>query len=141
MANKKNDQVEKKKLIVDGRTLEDLVILNEAEIRKTVVQVPGQDRIVPVSSGVRIIPAISATVKVTRGGDVIGFLRDWFEKGETKDCVVIRTDGAGNEIGRELWPNTELSQNNPGGFDANNVDFARQNVEFLPEDIISIDPE
>lgn len=137
----KGDMVEKVILEADGERLEGLIELPEYEIAEGVENVAGPNKTVPVKNGVTTIPEIPAVFKKTRGSNTYKMLQDWRSKNETKDIVAIRTDGKGQEIARELWPNTEVSKVNSGGYDASAPTTALINVTFLPEDIISIDPE
>lgn len=137
----KGDMVEKRRILVDGEELEGLVNIEEPTVEKGVVNVPGADRLTPVSNNVRTIPQVPAVFKLTRNSRTLKVLQDWFEKSQYKDCVIIRTDGSGAEIARELWPNTEISKFNGPGYNAESPAFAQQLVTFLPENIIPIDAE
>ncbi len=137
----KSDMVEKKQLLVDGEIIEGLVSMDEAPVEYGVVQVPSLNKNTPVSNGVKTIPSIGATFKITRNSKTLKLLQDWFEDRSSKECVLIRLDGAGQEFSRELWQNTEISKFSGAGYDASNPVFAQQLVTFLPEDVIPIDPE
>lgn len=137
----KGDQVEKRKLLVDNEELEGLISISEYDIAEGVEQVAGTDRTVPVKNGVTVIPEITCIFKNKRSSKTMKFLQDWKYKNETHDCVMIRTDGAGREISRELWPNVECSKVNGGGYDAASPVTSVTNVILLPENIIPIDPE
>lgn len=137
----KNDQVEKVKLEAEGDELVGLIELAEYEIAEGVENVPGPNKTVPVKNGVKAIPEIPAVFKKVRGSSTYKDFQNWMDKNETKDITVIRTDGKGQETARELWPNTEVSKVNSGGYDASAPTTAVINVTFLPEDIIPIDPE
>ena len=134
----KGDMVEKKILNVKGSDLEGLIALDEYVIEDTVVNVPGRNRTVPVRNGVKIIPAIGARFKNTRGSKTYAFLKDWYEKNETKDVTCIHTDSSGQEIARELWPNTEVVKFHSGAYDASAPDTSQIITTFLPENIINI---
>ena len=133
----KNDQTEKRILEVDGNPLEGLVSISEYTVEETTVRVPGYAKDVPVRSGVEVLPEIDAVFKVTRNSESYQILEDWYKKRETHNVTHRRMDGSGQEFKRELWPNTEVSRFNPGGYDASSPDFAKILVRFLPE---SIDP-
>ena len=137
----KSDQVEKIVILVDGDNLPGLISKDEGVVSYGTVQIPGLDRIVPVSNGVKSIPEIPAVFKVQRDSKTSKFLQEWFEKQETHDVTVIRTDGSGKEFERQLWPNTELSQFNGPAYDASSPVTASVSVKFLPEDIINIAAE
>ncbi len=137
----KSDQVEKRILLVDGEELEGLVQLGEAPIQDGEVAVPGRDKIVTVRNGVKTIPGVDAIYKVTRDSKTMKFLQDWYDKNQVHECTIVRTDGSGQEFGRELWLNVELSKSHAPAYDAASPIFAQQLVRFLPEDIIPIDPE
>lgn len=137
----KGDQIEKKKMLVDGEELEGLVNLGEYGAKDTVVEIPGQKKTVPVRNGVKIVPQIPSTYKLKRNSATLKRLEDWYYKHEFHDCVIIKTDGAGNEFARELWPNTEIGELNFPAYDASAPVFAQGSPLFLPEDIIPIDPE
>lgn len=137
----KGDMVEKVILEADGNELEGLIELPEYEVAEGVERVAGRNKSVPVKNGVTEIPEIPAVFKKTRGSKTQKLLQDWRVKNETKDIVAIRTDGKGQEIGRELWTNVEVSKGNSGAYDASAPTTAVFNVTFLPEDIIPIDAE
>jgi hypothetical protein len=137
----KSDQVEKIRMLVDGDDILGLINMDEAEVSFGVVEIPGLNKITPVSNGVKTIPQIPGTVKIPRDSNSLKFFEDWFEKRETHEVTIIRTDGSGKEIQRQLWPNTELSRFNGPAYDASAPVTAAQNVTFLPEDIIYIAAE
>lgn len=137
----KSDQVEKKIILVDGEEKEGLIGLDEYIVEDDVVEVPGRDKTTPVRNGVKKIPQISGTYKVNRDSPTLKVFEDWYYKKETHDVTLIRTDGAGNEFARELWPNTEVSKLNAPAYDAAAPVAAQVLVTFLPEDIIPIGGE
>ena len=131
----KSDQVLKYKLLVDGEELEGLVKMGEYKVEKGTAEVPSPDTIRTISNAVRKIPPIEADFKVTRGSRTLTILRAWDKNDETHDCIAIRTDGTGQEIERELWPNTEITHVTIAEYDAANPAFAKAAVTFLPEDV------
>lgn len=137
----KNDMVEKKRLFVDGEELQGLISIDEYPIEKGSAQIPSFNKVVEVVNGVVTIPLVNATFKISRDSKTMRILKDWFEDGSTKDCVLVRTDGSGKEFARELWPNTELKKNHSGAYDGAEPTTAMQLVTFAPEDIKQIDPE
>lgn len=137
----KNDMVEKKILLVDGEELEGLIGIDEYIIEDDVVDVPGRDKTVPVRNGVKKIPPVPATYKVTRDSRTLKVLEDWYYKKETHDITLIRVDGGGQEFSRELWSNVEVSKLNAPAYDAAAPVAAQALVTFLPEDIIPIAAE
>lgn len=137
----KADMTEKRILLVDGEELEGLIGIAEYIIEDDVVDVPGRDKTVPVRNGVKKIPPIPATYKLKRNSSTLKRLEDWYYKHEFHDVVSIRTDKAGNEFARELWPNTEISKLNAPGYDAAAPVYAQVLPTFLPEDIIPLDAE
>ena len=137
----KSDQVEKKRLLVDGEELEGLIGIDEYVIEDDVVDIPGLNKVVPVRNGVKKIPPIPATYKINRNSKTLKFFQDWYNKNESKEVTIIRTDSSGNEFARELWPNTEVSKLNAPAYDAAAPVAAQVLVTFLPEDIIEIGAE
>lgn len=137
----KSDQVEKKIILVDGEEKPGLINVEEYTIEDDVVDVPGRDKTVPVRNGVKKIPAINAAYKINRNSETLRYFEDWYYKKETHDVTLIRTDGAGNEFSRELWPNVEISKLSAPAYDASAPVAAQALVTFLPEDIIPISAE
>lgn len=137
----KGDMVEKKILVVDGEVLEGLVSMDEYPLEEGVIDVPGQNKTVPVKNGVTKIPPVSMVFKIKRNSKTLKILLDWKNKNEYHDCVVIKTDGAGAEFGRELWDNVECSKYAGPAYDASAPVFAQAAITLLPEDINPIDPE
>ncbi len=137
----KNDMVEKKILLVDNEELPGLRQIAEYIIEDGVVRIPGRNKDVPVRNGVTVIPEIEAIYKITRDSQTLKFFEDWYYKNETHEVTIIRTDGAGAEFKRELWPNTEIAKLSAPAYDASAPVAAQANVKFLPEDIIPIDAE
>lgn len=135
----KNDQVEKRKILVDGEEFEGLVNIGAYNREDDTVPVPGVDRVVPVRNGVEKVPEIPVTFKITRGSRTLKALQDWYQKRETHDVVMIRTDGAGNEFSRELWPKVELKNLEAPDYDAASPVFAQAMTTMLPERIIPVD--
>lgn len=138
---RKNDMIEKRIILVDGEELPGLINVDEYPIEDGVVDVPGRDRSVPVRDGVRKIPQIGATYKLTRDSKSLKLLENWYYKHENHDVTMIRIDGSGVEFARELWPNTEISKLHAPGYDASSPVTAQAMITFLPEDIIPIKAE
>lgn len=139
--SEKNDQVEKKILLIDGEDLPGLIAIDEYIIEDDVVEIPGRDTTVSVRNGVKKVPPVPVTYKVTRDSATLKFYEDWYYKKEFHDVTLIRTDGAGNEFARELWPNTELSKLNAPAYDAAAPVAAQLLATLLPEDIIPLAAE
>lgn len=137
----KSDQVEKKIVLVDGEEYPGLINLDEYVIEDDVVEIPGRKKTVPVRNGVKKIPQIGATYKITRNSPTLKGFEDWYYKHEVHEITLIRTDGAGNEFARELWQNVELGKLNAPAYDASSPVTAQAMVNFLPEDIIPIGAE
>jgi hypothetical protein len=137
----KGDMIEKYVMVADGFTIEELIQLDARDVAYGVVNVPGRNRTTPVADGVKNIPEVPGVVKIVRGSPTRQFIIDWHEKKQAKNVTVIRYDGAGQEIDRELWPNTELSRLGKEAYAAETPGYARQNVTFLPEDIIALPAE
>jgi hypothetical protein len=137
----KSDMVEKKKLLIDGEELPGLMSVGEYSDEAASVDIATFGKIVKVSSNVRAIPDIEAVYSVRRDSRTLQFLQDWKNKFETHDVVCIRTDAAGNEFARELWPNTELRKCSGPAYDAASPAPAQAMVTFVPEDIIPIAAE
>lgn len=137
----KSDMVEKRKITADGEELEGLIAVDQYERAEGTVEVPGPNKTINVKNGVTVIPPIPMTFKITRNSKTLKILQDWKQKNEYKDVVMIITDGAGAEISRELWPNTECSRLAGPAYDASAPVVSSQAVTLLPEDIIPIDPE
>lgn len=135
----KSDQVEKVILLRDGDELEGLISIDEYIIEDDVVEIPGRNKVVPVRNGVKKIPSIGAIFKTSRNSQTLKILDDFYRKNEVHDMVCVRTDGAGNEIRRELWPNTQCSKWNGPAYDASAPVAAQIATTFLPEDIIPIE--
>jgi hypothetical protein len=134
----KGDMVEKRKILVGSVELEGLIAMGEYVIEDDVVDIPGFEKTTPVRSGVKKIPPIPAEYKIQRGSKTLKLLEDWYYKKETHDITVIRTDGHGNEFGRELMPNCEVSNLHAPAYDASSIVVAKAMIILLPEDIIPI---
>jgi hypothetical protein len=137
----KGDQVEKIKLEAEGEAIEGLVQLDEYVIEDDKVDVPGLDKIVGVRTGVMKIPEIGAVFKIKKNSRTLKFIQDWYYKKQVKNMTVIKTDGAGKEITRELWQNVEVRKCHGAAYDAASPIFAQIKTTFLPEDIIPIAAE
>ena len=137
----KADQVEKKRILVDGEDLEGLIAVEEYIIEDDVVQIPSRNKTVPVRNGVKKIPPIGASYKVNRNSRTLKVLQDWYNLKETHDVTLIRTDSGDNEFARELWTNVEVSKLSAPAYDAAAPSAATANITFLPEDIIDIAAE
>jgi hypothetical protein len=135
----KSDQVEKSILEYDGIQLQGLIGIDEYTIEDDVEEIPGNDKTVPVRKGVRKVPTIGVKFKISRNSKTMKILQDWYFKNEYHDVTKIVTDGAGNEIRRELWPNTECSKWNGPGYDAASPVASQILTTFCPEDIIPIE--
>lgn len=136
----KSDMVEKRILLVDGEALEGLIAVDQYELAEGTQEVPGPDRTVTVKNGVTLIPAVNMTFKITRDSRTLQVLQDWKNNNQYLNCTMIRTDGAGNEYSRELWPNTECSRLSGPAYDAGSPAIATEEVTLLPENIVAIAP-
>jgi hypothetical protein len=137
----KSDMTEKRILLVDGEEVPGLINIEEYVIEQAEVEIPSRDSIIPVKNGVTKIPAINAVYKISRNSLSLKKFQNWFENNEYHEVTLIRTDGAGQEFGRELWPNTELSKLHAPAYDAASPVAAQVLVRFLPEKIIFLDAE
>lgn len=137
----KGDMVQKRKFLADGEELEGLISIDQYSLEEGTVEVAGYNKVISVKNGVTTIPPIGFTFKITRNSKTMKILQDWKNKNEYKDCVMILTDGAGAEMGRELWPNVECSKLSGPAYDASSPVTASIATTLLPEDIIPIDPE
>jgi hypothetical protein len=137
----KSDQVQKIILEVDGEEILGLISIDEYIVETGVVDVPGRDKIVPVSNGVVKIPPIPAGYKIGKNTATYQKFSDWFYKKETHDIVCKKVDGSGAEYARELWRNVEVSKFSAPAYTAEAPVPAAINVTFLPEDITPIKAE
>jgi len=137
----KSDMVEKRILEVDGEVLEGLIAVGQYAREEGVVDVPGLNKTIKVKNGVTVIPEVPFTFKIRRNSKTLKFLQDWKDLNECRDCTMIITDGSGNEINRELWPNTECSRIAGPAYDAASPVIAQKEIVLLPGDIIPISAE
>lgn len=137
----KGDIIEKRKLLVDGEDLPGLVNISEFSDEETTVKVPGLNKNVPVPNGVREIPEPEAIYKIAKDSETLQFLLDWMNKKEQHNVTLVKVDRSGEEIARQLWPNTELSKVSNPTYDASAPTYAQVTVKFCPEDIIYLKAE
>jgi len=134
----KSDMVEKRRFIIDQEEFDGIINVDEIPIVTGQVDVPGIDKIVPVSNGVVTIPAFGVIFKIRRDDPKLKFINNWFKNKETHDVVMIRSDSAGNDIERIMMPNVELLGNGFPAYDASAPVFAQNSLTMAPEDIIRV---
>lgn len=134
----KSDQVEKIILEMDGEELEGLINMGEYANEKGVVDIPGRNKTVPTSDGVIKIPPVECVFKISRNSTTLNKLKDFYYKNEVHDLVKIITDGAGNEIRRELLTNCECNKWAGPAYDASAPAGSTISTVFLPEDITPV---
>lgn len=137
----KSRQGEKRKILVDGEEIPGMIAMSEYIVEDDSIESPGQDKVIMLRNGVQKIPEIDVTFRRDRDTPTEKLLKDWYYQNETHEVTVIRTDSAGNEFGRELWPETECRKFHTPAYDASAPVPAQIIVALLPEDIILIGAE
>lgn len=133
----KQDIVEKGRLKIDGEEIPGLIARDAINVESDTVEIPGFDKIVPVTNGVKKIPTILLTYKINNANQTLKFLRDWYFKNEEKTCIWERTDGTGQTIEEIDLGFCQLGSNNIPAYDAAAPVAAQVQALLVPE---SYDP-
>jgi hypothetical protein len=129
----KADIVEKSRFKIDGEEIPGLIARDAANVESDVVEIPGFDKVVPVTNGVKKMPQILLTYKNNKDTQTLKFFRDWYFNQEEKKCIWERVDGTG-EVFESLdlgW--CQLSSSNVPAYDASAPAPAQIQSLLLPE--------
>jgi hypothetical protein len=134
--------VEKRRIYWDGEEIPGLVSMPEFPLEMGEVEVPEFDKIITVANGVIKVNPFTLVYKLARDGKAMDFLNKFFGDGETHDCIIARTDGAGVEFGRILIQNCECSKKTYPEYDAASPTYAKFTVTILPGSVpVDLAPE
>jgi hypothetical protein len=133
----KQDIVEKFKFKVDGEEVVGLIARDAINVESDVVEIPGFDKVVPVSNGVKKMPQILLTLKNSKDTQTLKFMRDWYFNNEEKQCIGERVDGTGEVFEEIDFGSCQLGSNNIPAYDAAAPVAAQIQALLLPE---SFDP-
>jgi hypothetical protein len=134
----KNDMARKIKIDIDGIERANLVQVGAIERNQVTAEVPSFDKLRTIITGVDTIPVIDMGWKFTRDSDTKEFLKNWYEKTEIKDVILIETDGTGAEIDRITLLQCECAKYSLPEYDAAAPDYYRVDISLAPYDIQEI---
>lgn len=135
----KNDLVYKVKVKVEGEEIPNILVVGEHNDEEGVVEVPGFRKKIKIKDGVRVIPEIPMTLKITRDGTGRRFFADWKNRNQYKNVVLEYVDASGNRIDSEFCPNCEVSMVGRPEVNHESVSYASFSVTLLPEDVTPVD--
>ena len=117
----RNDLALKRKLLYDGEELQGLVSTSALSDEKETTEAPGFKRKRDISTGVKKVEPITCLYKISSGTTTKKFLSDYYQLDQVKDLTIISLDGTGEELDRDLWPDTECVKFNKREYDAGGV--------------------
>lgn len=134
----RNEMAEKKKLFWDNEEIPGLVRVDEIVVEKSTIEVPSFHKIRTISNGVIRVPLIVAKYKVERNAITLQFFKDFYFLDQTKDGIIVRTDGHGVEFDRDLISGCECVRITEPAYDAASPEYAHITCAFVPWDYIPI---
>ncbi len=129
----KGDIVEKGRLIFDGEEKPGLMARDAVNVESDIVEIPGFDKTVPVSNGVKKMPQILLTQKNNKDTETLKFMRDWYFNNEEKNVILERTDGNGETFESIDLGWCQLGSNNIPAYDASSPVAAQIQSLLLTE--------
>lgn len=137
----RNDLAEKKRVLWDGEEIPGLVSITEITYEKGIIEVPEFKRIRKIQNGITTFGEVTLVYKVQRDSKGFVFCKDFHQKDETHDGVVVRTDASGAEFARTLLQSCECTYMSEPEFDAANPTFAKITIRIVPYEVIPLPPE
>lgn len=134
----KNAMAEKRIVLVDGMEMPGLTKVGPLPLEQATIEVPGFQKIRVIVNGVTKIPPVDMTFRADRSTKTRDFLISWFDNQETHDVVIIETDNSGQEFGRILAPQVQLSKIDAGEYTAENPTFAHVDIIMAPYDLLYV---
>jgi len=128
----------KVKVLFDGEEVPGLVRFGEVPLEKSVIEIPGFQRITKIQTGVKTIPEVAMTYETRRNSKTRKFFQDYFTENQVKDVTVIYCDASGAEFARDLWQSVECRKFSTPEVDFSSISYARVDVILLPYDIIPV---
>lgn len=134
------EMAEKKRAKWDGVEVDGLAKIGEISLEKAVIDVPSFKRIKKVQSDVTTLPAIELEYIVKRDGATLKFFEDFYTNNETKDLIIIRTDGAGNEFPgcKKMYQSCECIKKVTPAYEAGAPTYCRINVAVIYDDEVDL---
>lgn len=127
---------EKKKILISGVEIKELIGIEEISTEKAIIEVPEYMKTRNITSGTVKIPLLNTRFKIQRDTDTIKFFKDWYFNNEVKDVIVIRTDGHGVEFGRTIYTACECAKYTETAYDGANPTYAHIVSILAPYDMI-----
>jgi hypothetical protein len=137
--SQRNDLAEKKRLLVDGIEIPDLVYVGAVEMEKDVIEVPEFAKKRNIQNGVTKIPMVQVKYKIAKGGTALATIRNWYLNNEVHDLTILRCDATGTEFARDLAPGAECIKFSEPDYDAASPKFAQLEATFIPFDFTPMD--
>jgi hypothetical protein len=134
----KNDMARKIKIEIGGEEVPNLVHFGAIERNQVTAEVPSFDKLRTIITGVDTIPPIDMGFKYTRDSETKLFWRNWYEKNQIKDVVVIEVDGTGAEIDRITLLQCECSKYTLPEYTGESPAYFRVDITILPNDILEL---
>jgi len=132
------DMAEKVRVNIDGDELAGLVNFAELTLEVNQIEVPEFEITRLIDSGVRKIPAIELTYKISRESKTLKFLQNWFFNRETHDITKVRVDAGGVEFARTLFPSCRCVGYTEPPYDASSPTYAQCKIKLAPWDIFPV---
>jgi len=139
MAGQRNDLAEKKRVFVDTVEWTGLIRVNELNLKKGTIEVPGDGKVRKIQNGVNQIPDLELSFKLTRSTPFppgrLKDLRNWYKRDETHTVTIQRTDAAGTVFAKTEFVDCECVDYFEPEYDALNPTFAQGRVVLVASDV------
>ncbi len=132
------DMAEKNRVYIDGEEIPGLVNFGEVTLEVNQIEVPEFEVIRLIDSGVKKIPAVELTYKISRESKTLKFLQNWFFNKESHDITKVRVDADGVEFARTLFPSSRCVGYTEPGYDAASPTYAQCKIRVAPWDIFPV---
>lgn len=132
------DMAEKNRVFVDGEELAGLVNFGEVSLEVNQIEVPEFEITRLIDSGVKKIPAIELTYKLSRESKTLKILQNWFFNKESHDITKVRVDAGGVEFARTLFPSCRCVGYTEPAYDAASPTYAQCKIKLAPWDIFPV---
>jgi len=132
------DMAEKVRAYWDGEEVPGLVNFAEINMEVSQIEAPEFEITRLIDSGVRKIPALELTYKLSRESKTLRFLQNFFYNRESHDLSKVRVDADGVEFARTLLPSCRCVGFTEPPYDAASPTYAQCKIKIAPWDIFPV---
>jgi hypothetical protein len=130
---------DKRIIRIDGEIIPGLKTVSGESVVTGRVQIVLENRNIPISDGVRVMPEIEMGFLIVKGSDIDRYFKQWQRQKEQKTITQQFTDGAGVILASEIWEDCEIADITTPDYDAESVGASMVTVVVLPYDITEVE--